>query len=117
MENESEQELFTGPSLQRVIRSVSTPGEAEDVIQQRLKALGMTFQEYVASLIAYDCWAEKPHHFTGDVCKGHRRGKRAREDESRLWREIIADFGKADKVGSFFEHRVAELVLRRLRQK
>ncbi len=97
-------------NLKRITRSVSTPGEAEAVIQDRLAKLGMTFQEYVASLIAYDCWAEKPHLLTGDACKGHRRGKAAREHEARLWREIVGFYGKPKKTGSFFAHEVARTV-------
>jgi hypothetical protein len=91
--------------LKREKRSVSYPGEAQEIVQKRLEQLGMTFQEYVASLITYDCWAEKPHLFTGDACKG------TKADEQRLWAEIVRDFGKPNKTGSFFEHRVAELVL------
>jgi hypothetical protein len=102
-------DLFTD-SEARTKRVVTTPGEAEGIIQARLRALGMTFQEYVASLIAYDCWAEKPHLLTGDVCIGNKHSKDARERELRLWREIAADFGKPEKTGSFFSHRVAEAV-------
>lgn len=98
-------ELFTMALLKRVKRTVTTPGEAEEILQRRLATLGMTFQEYVASLISYDCWAEKPHMLTGDACKGSKAG------EERLWQEIIRDFGKTPKTGSYFEHRVAELVL------
>lgn len=92
--------------LSRVKRTVSTPGEAEEVLQKRLKALGMTFQEYVNSLISYDCWAEKPHALTGDAVS------RTKEDEQRLWAEIASDYGKPNKTGSYFEHRAKEFVRR-----
>src|SRR4051812_33448321 len=101
-------DLFTDAPLKRMKRVVTTPGEAEGVLRARLKSLDMTFQEYVASLIAYDCWAEKPHILTGDAVRGHKHGKDARENELRLWREIAADFGKREKTGSYFAHRVAE---------
>lgn len=117
MAKENEDELFTLPLLSRVTRSVSTPGEAEEIIKARLKVLGMTFQEYVASLIAYDCWAEKPHLLTGEQCRGHRNDKQAREEERRMWAEIGADFGKvdkADKPGSYFAHRAAEIMRQKL---
>lgn len=109
MENESDGKLFTS-ALKRVVRSVSTPGEAEAMIQDRLAKLGMTFQEYVTSLIAFDCWAEKPHALTGDAAKGHRRGKESREQEMRLWRELIRDYGKPNKTGSFFAHALGRAV-------
>ncbi len=111
---ENEGHLFTGAELSRITRSVSTPGEAEKIIQARLKTLGMTFQEYVASLISYDCWAEKPHALTGDACKGHKSQKVARKAEAQLWKEIITDFGKPDKTGSFFNHRVTDFVRKKL---
>jgi hypothetical protein len=104
----------------RITRSVSTPGEAEPIIRARLKALGMTYQEYVASLVAYDCWAEKPHLLTGEECRGHRNDKEAREKEVRMWAEIAADFGKTDKdtkPGSYFAHRAAEIMRRKLEDK
>lgn len=107
-------DLFTNVKLKRVTRSVSTPGEAEDIIQGRLRALGLTFQEYVASLIAYDCYAEKPHLLTGDLCKGHAAGKEGRDNERRLWAEIRREMGNANKTGSFFGHVIAELVRKKM---
>lgn len=98
------------PLLKRTKRTVTTPGEAEEILQKRLAALGMSFQQYVASLIAYDCWAEKPHALTGQACTG------SRSDEQRLWLEVIRDFGKPDKTGGFFEHRLEELLRERLAQ-
>lgn len=106
--------LFTDSRLKRITRSVSTPGEAEDIIQGRLKALGLTFQEYVASLIAYDCYAEKPHLLTGDMCKGHAAGKQGRDKERRLWEEIRREMGNPNKTGSFFGHVIAELVRKKM---
>ena len=113
MAKEYEGDLFTG-RLKRITRSVSTPGEAEDIIQARLKLLGMTFQEYVASLITYDCWAEKPHALTGDICKGHLSAKEAQDNERRLWAEIRKSRGLPDKTGSYFGHVVAEFVRKKL---
>jgi len=93
----------------RTKRSVTTPAIADATIEARLQKLGVNFSEYVNSLITYDCWAEKDHAFTGDACKGERI------DEERLWKEIIADAGKPNKVGSYFEHRVAALVMAKLK--
>lgn len=98
------------PLLKRTKRTVTTPGEAEGILRARLDALGMTFQQYVVSLIAYDCWAEKPHALTGQACTG------GRADEQRLWLEVIRDFGKPEKTGGFFEHRLEELLRERLAQ-
>lgn len=90
------------PTYSRSKHTISVPSIADDTIERRIEALGMSFTEYVASLIAYDCWAEKPHILTGQACTGEK------EDEERLWREIIADAGKPDKTGSYFEHRARE---------
>ncbi len=98
------------PLLKRIKRTVTTPGEAEAILHQRLQALGMTFQQYVASLIAYDCWAEKAHALTGQACTA------GRSDEQLLWLEVIRDFGKPNKTGGFFEHRLEELLHERLAQ-
>lgn len=95
-------------ALVRTKHTVTTPAVANDLIKKRLKALGMTFQEYVNSLIAYDCWAERPHILTGDACTGSKR------DEERLWIEVVSDFGKPDKAGSFFEHRARDFVQKRV---
>lgn len=92
--------------LVRTKRSVTTPAIADGIIERRWEALGFeNFSEYVNSLVAYDCWAEKAHVLTGDACSGERI------NEEILWREIIADEGKPDKVGSFFAHRVKEFLL------
>jgi hypothetical protein len=96
--------------LKRIKRTATTPGEAEPVIQARLKKLGMTWQQYVSSLVAYDCWAEKEHLLTGESIRD------GRDSEEHLWREIVADFGQPNKTGGFFEHRLEEL-LARLRQR
>jgi len=96
-------------NLKRVKRTVSTPGEGEEKIQARLALLNMTFQQYVNSLVTYDCWAEKPHTLTGEACR------LGGAEEQRLWAEVNRDFGKKDKTGSYFEHRVAELVLAKIK--
>lgn len=91
--------------LKRLKRPFTIPAEAAPLIERRMASLGMTWGQYVSSLISYDCWAEKPHLLTGDSIRA------GRAEEQRLWEEIIADEGKPDKTGSFFEHRAAEFVL------
>jgi hypothetical protein len=102
-------ELFTLPRLKRCVRKFSIPGEAERILVDRLKRLRWAYvneREYIESLIAYDLWAEKEHLLTGPAFQ-------SREDRSKLWEEIIRDYGKPDKTGSFFEHRLDEVAKER----
>jgi hypothetical protein len=101
-------ELFTSP-LKRRVRKFSIPGEAEDILVDRLKKLCWAYaneREYVESLIAYDLWAEKDHLLTGPAFQ-------SRADRALLWSEIIRDYGKPNKTGSFFEHRLEEFITQR----
>lgn len=90
--------------------TVSTPGEAREMIESRLKQLakyyGDSFQKYTNSLIAYDCWAEKDHLLTGPAFVHD-------EQTAALWMEVIRDFGKKNKTGSWFEHRLQEIFAER----
>jgi hypothetical protein len=95
--------------FKKIKRTVSTPGEAEEMIQKRLEQLSQyyeSFQDYVNSLIAYDCWAEKDHALTGQAFSPGCR----KTELPKLWTEIIRDFGKPDKTGSYFAHRAEEFV-------
>jgi hypothetical protein len=96
--------------FKKIKHTVSTPGEAEEMIQKRLEQLksyyGGNFQDYVNSLIAYDCWAEKDHLLTGPAFK-------KKDERTALWKEIIRDFGKPNKTGSYFEHRLDEIFAER----
>jgi hypothetical protein len=102
----------SGPAvskLKRCVRKFSVPGEAEDILIARLKRLRWAYvneREYVESLIAYNLWAEKEHLLTGPAFQ-------SREDRSKLWEEIIRDYGKQNKTGSFFEHRLEEFAKQR----
>jgi hypothetical protein len=101
-------ELFTG-RLKRWVRKFSVPGEAEEIVADRLKKLSWAYaneREYVESLIAYDLWAEKDHLLTGPAFQ-------SRADRALLWSEIIRDYGKPNKTGSFFEHRLEEFMTER----
>ncbi len=51
-------------------------------------------------------WCEREHHLTGPSFK-------TREDRQKMWDEIIADYGKPKKAGSFFEHRLEEIAEQR----
>lgn len=97
-------ELFTLPRLKRRVRKYSIPGEAERILKDRLARLRWAYaneREYIESLIAYDLWAEKEHLLTGPAFQ-------SRADRFKLWEEIIRDYGKPNKTGSFFEHRLEE---------
>ena len=90
----------------RTKRNVSTFGELDEIITHRLRTLGVyaSFNDYVNSLVLYDLWAEKPHLLTGPAFTKHRR-----EELPALIEEVVRDYGKPNKTGSFFEHRLQEL--------
>ena len=96
--------------LKRTKQHVTTPGELDDLLAARLKQLGCyaSVNEYVNSLILYDCWAEKPHLLTGPVFA------RRREQLPALVAEVVRDYGKPGKTGSFFEHRIEEVIIERV---
>jgi hypothetical protein len=88
----------------RVIR-FSIPGEASEIFDaylQRLSHFYANEREFCESVVAYALWCEREHHLTGPSFK-------SREDRQKMWDEIIADFGKPKKSGSFFEHRLEEI--------
>lgn len=91
------------PKNTRTKRSFTHPGEANEIIAQRLKALDMTLQQYIESLILYDLRLEKPHLLTGDS---------VREGGEMLWSEwrgVAEDFGKADKnLNSYIEYKISQ---------
>lgn len=92
-------------ALTRTKQNVSTPGELDPIIADRMRKLHFaSFNEYVNSLVLYDCWAEKPHLLTGPAF-AHRR-----EELPALVAEVVRDYGKPDKTGGFFEHRLEEFV-------
>ena len=97
-------ELPPNPSLCRKKFTVSYPGEIDEEIQQRLATLGMTAQQYIESLIAFDLMLEKGHAITGSpVIAG-------RASAWRLWQEVIAEFGNPKKEIESY----TELVIKRI---
>lgn len=95
----------------RVIR-FSIPGEASDVFDHFWHRLGFyaNEREYVESVVAYSLWCERVHHLTGPSFN-------TREARHKMWQEIIADYGKPNKSGSFFEHRLDEIAAARTKKK
>lgn len=93
-------------SLKRRVIRFSIPGEASDIFDHyvhRLRHFYANEREYCESVVAYSLWCERDHHLTGPSF-------RSREDRRKLWQEVIADYGKPKKAGSYFEHRMEELV-------
>lgn len=95
----------------RVIR-FSIPGEASEIFEDFIRRLGFyaNEREYVESVVAYSLWCERVHHLTGPSFN-------TREARQKMWEEIIADYGKPDKSGSFFEHRMEEIATARSKKK
>lgn len=54
-------------------------------------------------MLAYSLWCEREHHLTGPSFAN-------RELRRKMWAEVIADYGKPKKAGSFFEHRMEEII-------
>lgn len=93
----------------RIKFTVSLPGEVAQRFEDRRRELdryyGDNKQSYIESLIAYDMWAQKDHLLTGPCFQESRR----RDELPRMWAEILRDYGKPGKTGSWFEHRLEEL--------
>ena len=91
----------------RVIR-YSIPGEASGIFNDFIRRLGFyaNEREFSESVVAYALWCEQMHHLTGPSFA-------TREGRQKMWEEIIADYGKPNKSGSYFEHRVEEIAAAR----
>lgn len=109
-------DLFTGRKkpgrkkaarLKRFKTNVSFPGEAMPAIHALRRKWKMTLPQFINTLVAYGCWAERDPHLTGPpVLDGG-------ASEQAMWEEIIKDAGKEKKTGSFFAHRVEEVIKQR----
>lgn len=73
-----------------------------------MKRIGFyaTEAEFAESVLAYSLWCEQVHHLTGPSFRN-------RDTRAKLWQEVIADYGKPEKAGSYFEHRMEELAKER----
>lgn len=65
-------------------RSVTHPEEATQEIEARLKELGMTFQQWAESLMAFDLAIGGTHKYTGDSMRTGGAERWA------IWREVLA---------------------------
>lgn len=89
--------------LKRHVIRFSIPGDAEPVLKDFIRRLGFyaNEREFAESVVAYSLWCEQLHHLTGPSFT-------SRELRAEMWREVIADYGKSKKAGSYFMHRVEE---------
>ncbi|HMJ06378.1 MAG TPA: hypothetical protein VK474_09015 [Chthoniobacterales bacterium] len=97
--------------LKRITKRCSIPGEAGPIFDDyvhRLRHFYANEGEFIESVIAYALWCEKEHHLTGPSFN-------SREARRKMWDEIIADYGKPKKIGSFFEHCLEEIAERNKR--
>jgi hypothetical protein len=101
----------------RTKRYVSTPAEADTIIEARIAQLGFaSYSEYVNSLTQYDCTAQVPHLLTADSARTHKG--RTTEAELEMWRCIKSLWGKTRKdINTWVEVRLAHLLGRRQEQK
>jgi hypothetical protein len=98
--------------LKRRVKKFSIPGEADPILQdylQRLRHFYANEREFFESVVAYALWCEREHHLTGPSFA-------SREARQKMWNEIIADYGKPKKAGSFFEHRLEEIAAQQKHQ-
>lgn len=101
------------PRLKRRVIRFSIPGEASGIFDNyvhRLRHFYANEREFCESVVAYALWCEREHHLTGPSFA-------TRETRRKMWDEIIADYGKPKKAGSFFEHRLDELIAERSKRK
>jgi hypothetical protein len=89
--------------LKRHTIRFSVPGEAVPILNDFIRRLGFYANEaeFAESVVAYSLWCEQLHHLTGPSFAN-------RDTRAKLWKEVIADYGKPKKAGSYFLHRVEE---------
>lgn len=95
--------LFTSS---RVIKRFGMPAEAEAILKEQVRKMRRFYaneREYIESVVAYSLWCGRDHHLTGPSF-------RSKEDRDKMWQEVIADYGRKDNAGSFFEHRMEEMM-------
>lgn len=94
--------------LKRLTIRFSIPGEMEPILRDFMKRVGFyaTPGELVESTLAYALWCEQMHHLTGPSFRN-------RETRQKMWAEVVADYGKEKKTGSYFVHRMEELLMER----
>lgn len=91
------------PLPKRKTFKFSIPLDAVPILHDFMRRIGFyaTEGELAESTVAYALWCEQMHHLTGPSF-------RDRATRAKMWNEIIADYGKPKKAGSYFEHRVQE---------
>lgn len=107
-------ELFTMPASnkpqlpKRQTFKFSIPVDAVPILRDFMRRVKfyVTEGEFAESTVAYALWCEQMHHLTGPSF-------RDRATRAKMWEEIIADYGKPKKAGSYFEHRVEEMAVAR----
>lgn len=89
--------------FKRVYFKFGIPENALPKLRDFMKRVGFYHSEgeFAESTVAYALWCEREHHLTGPSF-------RDRESRDKMWDEIIADYGKPKKAGSYFDHRVEE---------
>lgn len=99
---------MTTPRLTRRKITFSIPGEASEIFDDYIRRVGFyaNEREFCESVVAYALWCEREHHLTGPSFA-------TREARQKMWEEVIADYGKPKKAGSFFEHRLEEIAKER----
>jgi Arc/MetJ-type ribon-helix-helix transcriptional regulator len=104
----STQTLFTMP-LKSVRITVNVPGEISELIERRMKEEKYpSISAFFVGLALYDLYARKPHLLTGALM----REPQYIRDE--VIAELVRDFDNAEKKpGSWFEHRIEELIAQR----
>lgn len=84
------------------------PEEALPIIHDFMRKVKFyaTEGEFAESTFAYSLWCEQPHHLTGPSFA-------TKELRRKMWSEIISDYGKPKKAGSYFQHRLEETIEQR----
>jgi hypothetical protein len=100
------------PLPKRQTFKFSIPMDAVPILRDFMRRVGFyaTEGELAESTVAYALWCEQMHHLTGPSF-------RDRHTRAQMWREIVADYGKPKKSGSFFEHRLEEIAAARTQKK
>lgn len=95
--------------LKSVRITVNVPGEISELIERRMKEEKYpSISAFFVGLALYDLYARKPHLLTGSLMREPQYIRDA------VIAELVRDFDNAEKKpGSWFEHRIEELIAQR----
>lgn len=89
--------------------TANVPAELKDLIERRIKTEKYpSVSAYIVGLILFDLYCRRPHLMTGPLM---RQPQFVRDE---VIEQLVKDFEEGNRPGGWFEHRVQELIDRRI---